>query len=513
MKQAASRIWWVRPPIRVWGWGLLGGLAMACTSETPFAARQPELVLLPATLGFGEVVANEESVAGSFNLENAGNADLRATLSLAGADAERFQLAAVPEEAIVLEGGDSVAVEVSFSPDALREFEAQVLVDWNAPADDISPGRVELSGEGRGPRLPDIFVAGVPDCLSFAGVPVGRSVQSFFDLENVGEAPLQIGSTVQSGSGAFHIANDPSGVTIEAGRRTAVLVEYTPVVDDQGDSGELRIPSDDPDEPELVVCFEGNGGGDFPYPEAVIDCPGAIDVVGSTEVVLDGSGSFDPNKNPLSYAWSISRRPAAADPDAELDPVDGPVTTLSIDAAGTWEVSLTVTAEGPGTDYVSVPEKCVIEAVPQDGVYVELTWDGPTADFDLHLAEDGADFFSVPGDCSWCNDNPEWGDVGSDLDDPVLGPDVSDGLGPEYVTIAEPADSTFLVRAHHFDDGDDGRTTATVQVFLSGSLEWSGSKLMERNEVWDVGQINWTDGNFGAFSAPPWDAGGLRECR
>lgn len=511
MLQTPSLMSWVRPLL--WGAGVFVGavLATGCPSETPLSQRQPELVLLPGTVSFGEAVANEETVIGTFNVENAGNAELRAELSITGDDAARFAVVA-PTDGIVLERGDSTVVEISFSPDALRAFQGGVEVVWNDP-EEGPPGLVTLEGTGREPRMPDISLSSGTDCITFAGAPVGRTVQSFFDIENVGEAPLVIGSTVQSGSGAFRIANDPSGVTIEPGRRTSVLLEYSPVVEDQGDSGAFLIPSNDPDEPEISVCLEGNGGGDYPYPVAVIDCPGAIDVVGAADIVLDGSGSFDPNKNPLSYEWSILRRPSAADPDLELEPDDAAITTLALDTAGTWEVALTVTASAPGVDYVSVPEKCVIEAVPQDGVYVELTWDGPTSDFDLHLADDGADFFTTPGDVSWCNPNPDWGVAGQGSDDPVLSPDADDGFGPEFVTISEPADSTYLVRAHHFDDGDDGRTTANVQVFLAGALAWSGSKLLERNEVWDVGQINWADGNFGPFSAPPYDAGGIRECR
>lgn len=511
MKQATSCMSRVLPRLRACGWLLLAGLASACTSETPLTQRLPELALLPGTVTFADAVANEETVTGTFNIENAGTAELRAELSIGGDDPGVFTVVS-PDGGIVLDRGDSAVVEVSFAPDDLRDYAGEVIVEWNDPADE-GPGVVTLTGTGRDTRLPDIAITTGPDCIQFASVDVGRTQQAFFDILNVGEAPLVIGSTAQSGSGAFRVANDPSGTTIEPGRRTSVLLEYSPVVADQGDSGAFAIPSNDPDEPEVEVCLEGNGGGDYPYPVAVIDCPGSIDVVGGADVMLDGSGSFDPNKNPLSYEWSILRRPAAADPDLELDPIDAAMTTLAIDAAGTWEVGLTVTASGPGADYVSVPEKCIIEAVPQDGVYVELTWSGPTSDFDLHLADDSAEFFTVPGDVSWCNDNPDWGTSGDTTDDPVLGPDVDDGFGPEYVTISEPADSTFLVRAHHFDDGEDGRTTATVQVFLSGELAWSGSKPLERNQVWDVGQINWADGNFGAFSTTPWDAGGVRECR
>ena len=127
-------------------------------------------------------------------------------------------------------------------------------------------------------------------------------------------------------------------------------------------------------------------------------------------------------------------------------------------------MALTVYADSPFGVLPSVPAKCVINAEPVDAVYVELTWGGSTADFDLHLAEGEAEFFSVPGDCNWCNQSPDWGQPGTS-DDPVFGGDVDSAGGPEFISMESPADGIYVVRVHHFDDGDDGLTTADVQVF------------------------------------------------
>ena len=87
-----------------------------------------------------------------------------------------------------------------------------------------------------------------------------------------------------------------------------------------------------------------------------------------------------------------------------------------------------------------------------------------------------------------------------------------DGSGPEIITIHAPADGTYHVRVHHFHDFGDGAVTADVQVFTHGTRAWEGSIVLDRNEVWDVGQINWPDGTFGEANLDPWDAEGVREC-
>jgi hypothetical protein len=193
-----------------------------------------------------------------------------------------------------------------------------------------------------------------------------------------------------------------------------------------------------------------------------------------------------------------------------VDPTDAAVTNLLIDAAGTWEVSLTVTND---LGIPSVPSKCLIEAVPIDNLHVELTWNGGTSDFDLHLALEDAPFFSVPGEVSWCNRLADWGVAGELSDDGHLDLDDHDGYGPENAGVTIPADGIYRVRVHAFDDGDDGSVTANVSVFLNGDLEWQGSQVLDRNEVWEVGQINWPDATFGVVTEEPWDAMGVRECQ
>ncbi len=507
-----------KSPLAMWQADHVADLLRASVpgAEIEFVSLTPEIALLPSTMIFGEIVANEEIGEAELFIENTGAADLEiTTIDFLGDDAAAFgltqetldTLAAGP---LILERQGSTSVPVLFTPDAVRPFLAEIVVASNDPL--LPATSVALDGIGRVPYAPILEVS--PLSLDFGDVGAGETAERFFQVANRGDAPLQITSVAQSGAGTFSLQRNVSGVVLEPGNSDTVFVSFDPIQPD-GDSGSVVITALDPggiaDLAPQTVELLGNGGGDFPYPEAVIaDCPRQVNIASPIVASFDGAGSIDPEARPLTYLWDIARRPDGADPAPGPLTPDQPQTDVRIDAAGTWEVTLVV-ANDLGVP--SVPTTCVVEAIPIDDIYIEVSWGGPTADFDLHLARDAADFFTTPSDCSWCNRNPDWGAPGVGDDDPLLVLDDDDGLGPEIITIHTPVDGTYLVRVHHFDDGDDGTTTAEVQVFTRGVLAWSGARPLDRNEVWDVGQINWPDGTFGVSNTNNWDAAGIRECR
>lgn len=486
------------------GWPL--ALLWACAGiEQGFEPIVPVVAVSPEILDFGEVVAGSEPAVLEVYVQNIGEGllDVR-SLEVTGDDAAAF--AVVGEAAFEdVPTDEGVTVPIRFTPSEVRTYEATLAVASNDPERQLLA--VALSGVGRVPYAPDIEVP--TDCVDFGSVAVGETVSRIVGVRNAGDADLQLGSIVQEGSGGFALLTDVSGFSVPPGQGNPLTIEYT-AYHDGGDSGTLRIPSDDADEPEVTICLVANGGGDgAAFPDARIACPGTVDLAGPVVIELDGSASTDPGASPLTYAWSMVRRPSAADPDREVEPSDAPVAELLVDAAGLWEVQLVVTNLA---GLPSVPEKCVIDAIPRDALHVELSWSGATSDLDLHLATDGADFYGVPGDVSWCNASPDWGVAGDPEDDPRLDVDDHDGYGPENVNIAAPADGGYDVRVHLFDDADDGLVTATVSVWTYGELEWEGSKVMSRNEVWEAGRVNWPDGTFGESIEPLWDPQGTREC-
>lgn len=486
------------------GWIALLG---ACTGiEQNFEQIVPIASVSPEALDFGEVVVGEAPAVLEVYVQNQGRGVLDVNaIEVVGDDAAAFVVLGettfedIPQDELV-------TIPVQFTPTELRPYSASLGIETNDVEHRILG--VALTGVGRVPYAPDIEVP--TDCADFGTVAVGDTATEIVAVRNVGDADLKLGSISQQGSGGFAVGTDVSGFVLPPGQVQPLVVEYT-AFHDLGDSGTITVPSDDADEPSVEICLVANGGGNGAgFPTAAIACPGQVDLTGPVTVELDGSASSDPGASPLTYAWSIVRRPAAADPDRVIDPADVPVTELLVDAAGTWEVQLVVTNLA---GLPSVPEKCVIDAIPQDELHVELNWSGATSDLDLHVAIDDAGFYETPGDVTWCNANPDWATAGDGADDGRLDVDDDDGWGPENVNVDSPADGTYDVRVHLFDDGQDGLVTARVSVWTFGEQAWEGTKVLSRNDVWEVGRVNWPAGTFGESVEPLWDAGGTRECQ
>lgn len=455
---------------------------VGCKQDTGIQQLFPRIATAPEQLDFGEVAVPLSGAELVF-LSNAGRARLEYEVRIEGDD--RFTVDVPGAEAGV---DETVELLVRFEPDSFLDYSADLVITSN---DEVTPEvRIPLSGTGVDAPMPDIDIT--PLTLDFGTVAQGSSDTQFLTLRNEGDAPLAVGSMVQEGSGAFSLLSDPSNGVVGANSEVPVIIQYEPF-GDLGDSGTLRFPSNDPDEPELTVVLLGNGGGDFEYPVAQIDCAGTS--APPIWVEFDGSGSYDPaGFLPLTYEWTLLSQPDGSQED--LTNLVSDNTRLFTDVAGLYEVQLQV-ANAVGT--LSAPERCSIDAIPADELHIELTWDTAAADLDLHLARNDADLFTPTDDANFCNGSPNWGVAGVD-DDPRLDLDDQGGFGPENINILTPVDDDYLVRVHYWTENGDDVVVATVKVFSYGVEVFSGQRAMQFNEVWDVGQVNWPDGTFGVYS-------------
>ncbi|MFT4621793.1 MAG: hypothetical protein ACI8PZ_000445 [Myxococcota bacterium] len=466
--------------------------------ETNFSEINPEIVVVPTdALTFEPVIVGQTGVAEVF-ISNAGKAPLELfEVSLQDSEGVFDFGIEVPTE---VEKEGTIAVPVTFTPKNFLDYSGSITIV--SDDEDFPEIVLAITGTGVDAPKPDICLDSL--ALDFGVVPQDSTAFEFIEIENCGTAPLELGTLGQTGSGAFSIESNPTFTTIAPGNRLPVVVTYTPY-SDVGDNGSITIPSNDPDEPEVSVVLLGNGGGDLEYPVAVVECPAVANPPGFA--VVDGSGSYDPNEQyPLRYEWTLVATPVGS--EARFTNPTGEVTELQMDLAGSYAPQLVVYN---AADIPSAPTLCPIVGEPADAIHIELTWDTPSADLDLHLVENDGAIFEKPGDCTWCNRTPSWG-AGGSSDDPRLDLDDVGGFGPENINVFSPADGRYHVKVHYFEDHGDFAVTARAKIWLAGTVAWEGSKVLTRNQIWNVGQVNWPEADFAPDPGPLQNAGGVREC-
>lgn len=478
----------------------LGALvASGCDKpEQSFNRLTPDIAVAPEEIDFGDVVVlySETELV---QIINAGRAELEITdISVDGAP-DSFE---IQPTSITLAPDESVPIEISFTPQKYIEYTPNLLITSNDEEDPTVS--IPITGEGVEGPTPDIDLD--RDSLDFGTVLLGEQANGWFTISNAGDGELTIEDVTLSGSGAFTLQNDPEGQTLPGrGDASTVIVVYEPT-GEEGDKATVSITSNDPDEPEVEVLLLGNGGGDFEYPVAVIDCP-AETVDPPTILDLDGTDSYDPNGDePLTYEWRITKAPSGN--ASEVKDAEAAFTSVDVHLAGEWEVSLTVTNS---VGVVSAPAECEFTALPEDSIHVELTWDSGSSDLDLHLMQSGYGFYELPGDCCWCNPNPAWGESGS-ADDPELALDNRVGYGPENIKLYAPADGEYPIRVHYYNDNGGGTSTATVTVWIDGEEKDSVSMPLIHNDKWAVGYIRWPEAVFVENDTSEPEEAGVRKC-
>lgn len=222
------------------------------SGNDPDLGPAPDILVDPPSLTFGTLSVGEQE-SQSFTVQNIGDATLHVTGVVIGSGIA--YIVKGPETVFDLEPGQTMDVEVAFSPMGADENYGQVLVVSDDPDSPEAP--VDLLGFGAVPELqisPDNYVFGD------AFIPCGDSVD--LELKNVGSEALTITDVDYASGGLLSLdtSNAPQlPVTLQPGEFRTVTVDFAPATAGS-DTGRLSVTSNDP---RGVVTADQNGEGAY----------------------------------------------------------------------------------------------------------------------------------------------------------------------------------------------------------------------------------------------------------
>jgi hypothetical protein len=212
-----------------------------------------------------------------------------------------------------------------------------------------------------------------------------------------------------------------------------------------------------------------------------------------------GDGSFDPDGGQIiEYRWTLAVAPSGS----ALSALTAQSMTFDFqpDLAGTYIGQLIVVNDA-GME--SEPCEALLEAVPAQELWVEMYWEKPNDDMDLHLIRKNGSVHSGD-DCHYQNCTGaylDWGNPSAAGDDPQLDLDDIYNTGPENINIDSPESIRYTVAVHdHPGLTYKKNNQVTVNVYLSGSMVWTDTRgITGEDEVEYFAEIDWTAGTVSSL--------------
>ena len=481
-------------------------LAPACDDDS-VGQLDPVLKVEPERLDFGTVELGQQLVK-EIRVTNFEAVPATIKSVTVSDDCDGCFLAVSPPSQV--EGLSIVDFGVRFRSVRLAVATGTVTIQTDDPL--LPSTKVFLVGRGSDMRRPDIEVA--PTSVDFGFVPAGGVAVNSFSIRSTGDndllidrvrivpenSPYRITTSTPTPEAPGRLvpgAQASVGVRAafpetETGTVTAKIVIETNVPFDKnvpGEPGVVHVPIRAlSNRPPIAVCGED------------------VTVEPWSRAQLDGSASYDqdnPPDNPLQYAWRLLTRPSGS--TAQLERANTAQPSFWVDITGTYELELTV------TDSLGLPSQtpCLVsvEALPTNAVRMELTWDHPDSDLDLHLIQSNGAFCDCATDCHYrdCARRPNWFPQ-SPGSNPRLDVDDRSGFGPETIDIdGEGAeryipDGRYQIAVHYYASNEGisswptARSIATLRVFIYGLLAAEFTQPLDNDgDVWVVGDLVWPD--------------------
>ncbi len=241
----------------------------ACGDDDIGRVTDGTLSITPSPLNFADVVIGESSL-GTIRLLNDGDSTIRlADLELVdnpnrSGNADAYELLNPWSDTYVLEPGDSYELDIEYAPTGTVPSEGLVTFRTNL-ANDTD---IEVEVRANAPR-PELLAEEV---VIFDRTPAGSTEWRLTRIQNVGSADLEIDDIELAGPEDFQMTfpaatgTDVDGPsdddityrdTVAAGESLWLRIHYT-APDDQFQTAQINIESNDPDKPRHMIAVIAN---------------------------------------------------------------------------------------------------------------------------------------------------------------------------------------------------------------------------------------------------------------
>ena len=228
---------------------LLFPLGVGCI-DTQLSAAATKLAVNPELLDLGIVPEGGES-SGSISASSVGAGALTiVSLTASGNDADAFVIDD-SGAGLQLPKGESIEVPIVFRPAGLGRHEADLTVQSDANTGEEA-AVVRLRGIAAAPDL--VFS---PSALDFGIVPPGADQFATVTASSVGFVPASITAVEVTGSASFYLVELTTPAEIVAGQALEITIGFGGT-DDSQQTGALRIATDDPDLPLVLIPLAAN---------------------------------------------------------------------------------------------------------------------------------------------------------------------------------------------------------------------------------------------------------------
>jgi hypothetical protein len=231
-----------------------GSTAIITTSGTSTAAASPQLAVSAGSLSFGSVTVNTATTQ-SLTLTSTGTAPVSVNApAIVGAG---FTIVG-GEEAITLNPGQSMTLQVQFDPTVIGAASGQITISSNSSSGTTTV--VTLNGTSTAAVSPQLTISAAS--LTFGNVTVGTATTLPLTLTSTGTSPVTVNSAAISGS-RFSIVAQSFPVTLNPTQSVTLQVQFDPTAAGAA-SGQITISSNSTTGGAQSVILSGMGNAANP---------------------------------------------------------------------------------------------------------------------------------------------------------------------------------------------------------------------------------------------------------